>query len=94
MTPIAAAATADSSSMVAMDPAAATNAAAPTDLNGVEQAALDELMSRASTSEVVCIIRPLEPGGKSEVITLNNASPEFVRALAERNRAVSATITR
>ena len=94
MTPVSPAAAADPASFAAIDPAAATNAAPPKGLNAIEQAAFDELMSRASTSEVVCIIRPHEPGGKSEVITLNNVSPEFVRALAERNRAVPATITR
>ena len=32
------------------------------------------------------IVRPKTPGGQSEVITLDNVSPEFVRALAERQR--------
>jgi hypothetical protein len=50
--------------------------------NPVEQANWDEIMSRAVTSEVICIIRPKQPGGKSEVITLDNMSPEFVEALA------------
>jgi hypothetical protein len=53
-------------------------------LSTMEQAALDEIMSRAATSEVICIIRPNEPGGKSEVITLNGVSTEFIRALADR----------
>ena len=43
-------------------------------------------MARATTAEVICIIRPKEPGGQSEVITLDDVSPEFVRALAERQR--------
>lgn len=94
MTPVAPVATADNSSLVAIDPAAASSAAPPAGLNAVEQAAFGELMSRASTSEVVCIVRPHEPGGKSEVITLQSVSPEFVRALAERARAVPATTTR
>jgi thiol-disulfide isomerase/thioredoxin len=59
---------------------------APRGLNAVEQAALEEIMTRASTAEVICIIRPKEPGGQSEVITLDDVSPEFVRALAERQR--------
>jgi hypothetical protein len=32
---------------------------------------------------VICIIRPQDPSGKSEVITLNQASPEFVGALTQ-----------
>ena len=59
---------------------------APRELNEVEQAALEEIMARASTAEVICIIRPKQPGGQSEVITLDDVSPEFVRALAERQR--------
>jgi len=47
-----------------------------------EQAALEEIQRRGANSEVICIIRPHDPLGKSEVITINNASPAFVRALA------------
>jgi S1-C subfamily serine protease len=64
---------------------------APRELNDVEQAALEEIMTRASTAEVICIIRPKEPGGQSEVITLDDVSPEFVRALAERQRKPQST---
>lgn len=53
----------------------------PSDLSPAEQAAWEEIVDRAATSEVVCIIRPKQPGGQSEVITLNDVSPEFVRAL-------------
>ncbi len=62
------------------------NQPAPRELSDVEQAALEEIMARASTAEVICIIRPKQPGGQSEVITLDDVSPEFVRALAERQR--------
>lgn len=58
----------------------------PGGLNAVEQAALEEIMARAATAEVVCIIRPKDPRGQSEVITLDDVSPEFVRALTERQR--------
>jgi hypothetical protein len=68
--------------------------AAPASLNPVEQAAWEEIMSRAADAEVICIIRPREPGGKSEVITLESVSPEFVRALADRSGAAPATISR
>lgn len=57
----------------------------PANLNPTEQAAWEEIMSRASESEVICIIRPKEPGAKSEVITLSGVSPEFVRALAAQS---------
>ena len=67
-------------------------AAAPHNLSDTEQAALEEIMSRAEKSEVVCIVRPKDPGGQSEVITIDNVSPEFVRALQARSR--SATMTK
>jgi S1-C subfamily serine protease len=60
--------------------------AAPQGLNDVEQAAFEEIMTRAQSAEVICIIRPKQPGGQSEVITLDDVSPEFVRELAERQR--------
>jgi len=50
-------------------------------LSPAEQAALAEIQRRGINSEVICIIRPLDPTAKSEVITLNNVSPGFVRAL-------------
>ncbi|MEX2316281.1 MAG: trypsin-like peptidase domain-containing protein [Pirellulales bacterium] len=65
----------------------------PAGLKPAEQAAWEEIMSRAATSEVICIIRPKQPGGQSEVITLNDVSPEFVRALASRSQP-SAPMTR
>lgn len=68
--------------------------AAPAGLNDVEQAAWDEIMARAADSEVICIIRPKQPGGKSEVITLDRVSPAFVRGLAERTSAAPPTLTR
>ncbi|HEY4233561.1 MAG TPA: trypsin-like peptidase domain-containing protein [Lacipirellulaceae bacterium] len=61
----------------------AASATAP-NLNSVEQAAFDEIIKSASTSKVVCIVRSKEPGGESEVITLDAVSPEFVRTLETR----------
>jgi len=46
-----------------------------------ERAALEELSQRASESEVVCVVRPKQAGGKSEVITLEAVSPQFLQAL-------------
>lgn len=83
--PLAAAAAAPSSTIPATSPSDA--AGPPSEMSGPEQAALEEIMGRATDAEVVCIIRPREPGGKSEVITLDRVSPEFVRALAERAKA-------
>jgi S1-C subfamily serine protease len=56
----------------------------PRNLSETEQAALEEIMSRAVESEVVCIIRPKDASGQSEVIHLEKVSPEFLRALRER----------
>jgi hypothetical protein len=66
--------------------------AAPNGLSQEEQAAWEEIMARSADSEVICIIRPKQPGGKSEVITLHNVSQEFVRGLAERTNAAPTTI--
>jgi thiol-disulfide isomerase/thioredoxin len=52
-------------------------------LNSSEQAALEEIQRRGLKSEVICIIRPHDPEGKSEVITLNNVSADFVGRLAD-----------
>lgn len=78
-------------------PVAGANANPPggVSMSNSEQAAFGEIMNRTLTSEVVVIVRPKTPGGQSEVITLDNASPEFVKALAERRRAAApATIGR
>ena len=59
-------------------------------LNPVEQAAWDEIQRRGADSEIICIIRPHSPDGKSEVITLNNASPDFVRELTQPTTTAAA----
>jgi thiol-disulfide isomerase/thioredoxin len=78
---------------VAANPARTTEETPP-GLSDAEQAAWEEIMTRASTAEVICIVRPKEPGGQSEVITLDDVSPEFVRALATRRRAAQESIAR
>ena len=65
-------------------------AAAPRSLDEHEKAALEEIMSRAVDSEVVCIIRPKTPGGQSEVIQLDKVSPEFIQALKQHTAPQSA----
>ncbi len=52
-------------------------------LSPAEIAALEEIQRRGANSEVICIIRPKSPGGKSDVITLSNVSPAFVQALTQ-----------
>ena len=60
----------------------ANDSAPSAELSPSEQSALEEIQKRGRNSEVICIIRPLDPHGKSEVITLNSVSPQFVQALA------------
>jgi thiol-disulfide isomerase/thioredoxin len=73
---------------------AGTETAEPAGLSAVEQAAWEEIMSRAAGAEVICIIRPKEPGGQSEVITLDDVSPEFVRALTARQKTAQPAVVR
>jgi S1-C subfamily serine protease len=67
----------------------ATSTAPPSGLTAAEQATLEEISKRATKAEVVCIIRPHEPNGRSEVITLQNASPAFVAALSAMQQGSS-----
>lgn len=46
-----------------------------------ERATLSEIVSRGEKSEVVVLIRADEPGARTEVLTLDAASPEFVATL-------------
>jgi S1-C subfamily serine protease len=72
-----------------------TGAAASQPLEPKEQAMLEEIGKRLDAGyEVVCIVRPKEPGGQSEVITLDGVSPEFVRALADRPKSPQSPTTR
>lgn len=71
-------------------PPAAVNADLPNNLKPEEQAAFGEIMSRATNSEVVIIVRPKTPGGQSDVITIDNVSPEFIKALEARKRTAAA----
>lgn len=62
-------------------PRATTIGSMPVGLSSAEQAAWQEVTSRAAEYEVICIVRPKQPGGRSEVIKLSNASPAFVNGL-------------
>jgi S1-C subfamily serine protease len=46
-----------------------------------EQATLEEIAQRSAGAEVICIIRPQSPEGRSEVVKLSGVTPAFVRAL-------------
>jgi hypothetical protein len=65
---------------------------APRTLSETEQAALEEIMTRAASSEVIFIVRPKDGNGQCEVIHMDSVSPEFLRAL--RQRSAPATTTR
>jgi len=56
-------------------------------LSEQEQASFGEVMQRASTSEVMIIVRPKAPGGQSEIIQLDNVSADFVKALEAQRRS-------
>jgi hypothetical protein len=80
-------------------PTAATNTvvpssaapASPSDvLSAEDQATLRELGRRAADAEIICIIRPKSPDGRSEVLKLDHASPALVRAL-QASRQQNAT---
>ena len=58
-----------------------------------EQATLEEIASRSAGAEVVCIIQPRTPGGRSEVIKLSGVSPAFVHALTAASTNVTAGAT-
>jgi hypothetical protein len=53
-------------------------------LSASDQAALDELRRNLKDgAEIVCVIRPRNaPGAKSEIITIDKASPELVRQIS------------
>ncbi len=75
-------------------PVADAAGALPQKLNETEQAAFSEIMQRAATAEVVVIVRPKAPGGQSEVIQLDNVSPDFIRALEAQRRSPQSPATR
>jgi S1-C subfamily serine protease len=63
--------------------AAAVDAAALAGLTAEERATLEEIARRSRGAEVICIIRPQSPEGRSDVIKLSGVSPAFVRALMD-----------
>lgn len=75
-------------------PGAASRAAsaAAASLPAVERAALEEIARRSGGgAEVICIIRPRDASGPSDVIKLSGVSPEFVRTLTAASQTASST---
>jgi thiol-disulfide isomerase/thioredoxin len=65
--------------------------ASPSGISAGEQAAMDELRRHLKDgAEIVCVIRPRNvPGAKSEVVTIDKASPELVRMLSAEARGLA-----
>jgi thiol-disulfide isomerase/thioredoxin len=59
-------------------------------LSPQERATLEEIARRGAGSDVICIISPREPGGQSEVIKINAASPALLKALAAAGGSATA----
>jgi thiol-disulfide isomerase/thioredoxin len=65
--------------------------AAAASLPAAEQAAIEEIAKRSDGAEVICIIRPRDSNGRSDVIKLNGVSPGFVRTLTAASQTASST---
>jgi hypothetical protein len=84
-------ATAATAPTPAAPPTAAPTPATTAALSPQDQAVLDEINRRGADSEVICIIRPREPGGRSDVIKIDRASPALVQALSSRSGQTAST---
>jgi hypothetical protein len=80
-----------SSAQVDVTPTAAAAPAATAALSPVEKATLEEIATRSGGAEVICIIRPQDPNGRSDVIKLSGVSPGFVRTLTAAAQTASST---
>jgi hypothetical protein len=78
-------------SSAASAPTAAAEASTESALSGQDRAMLEEIARRSTGSEVICIISPREPGGRSEVIKLDAASPALLKALASSAAGATGT---
>jgi thiol-disulfide isomerase/thioredoxin len=72
-------------------PGAAPAGAAAASLSPAEQATIEEIARRSAGAEVICIIRPQDPNGRSDVIKLSGVSPGFVRTLTAAAQTASST---
>lgn len=71
------------------DPVIRGQSISESQLSPVERATLDEVVRRGAKSEVVLLIRPTDATGRTEVLTLDSASPEFVATLRRMGNAGS-----
>jgi thiol-disulfide isomerase/thioredoxin len=73
-------------------------AAAPTGvpafaaMSAEERAAIEEIARRSGGAEVICIIRPRTPDGRSDVIKLDGVSADFVKALTSSAKSASVDV--
>jgi thiol-disulfide isomerase/thioredoxin len=70
---------------------AAGQASPESALSPADRAMLEEINRRSAGAEVICIISPREPGGRSEVIKLDRASPALLQALTASTANGTAT---
>jgi hypothetical protein len=59
-------------------------------MSAEERAAIEEIARRSNGAEVICIIRPRTPEGRSDVIKLDGVSADFVRALTASAQSATA----
>ncbi len=59
------------------------------ELSPAELAVVEEIAQRANGAEVICIIRPNRPDARSEIITIENASPQLVSLVSQSGDRVA-----
>jgi hypothetical protein len=75
------------------DSAPVEERAATAQLTAAEQGALCEIRKRSRAAEVICIIRPADPKAASEIIVLEDVSPQFLQQLTDTGRRASHQLT-
>ncbi len=63
-------------------------------MSAEERAAIEEIARRSGGAEVICIIRPRTPEGRSDVIKLDGVSADFVKALTASAKSATVSSTR
>lgn len=74
--------------------AAPTGVPAFATMSAEERAAIEEIARRSGGAEVICIIRPRTPDGRSDVIKLDGVSADFVKALTASAKSATVGSTR
>jgi S1-C subfamily serine protease len=72
--------------------AAPTGVPAFATMSAEERAAIEEIARRSGGAEVICIIRPRTPDGRSDVIKLDGVSADFVKALTASAKSASVDV--